>query len=374
MAGLSKALREMGVSSETVTTDLGSEGAQLVDSGQPVEFNGVKVRYFSRLLPERLPRDFALSPKLSRWLKAHVKDYDIVNIHGLFSYPNTVAARAAHHADVPYVLRPCGMLDPFCLTQSRLKKSAYLRLFDSTILRNAAAVSFTTEQEAEASYKVRGQGRSAIIPLGVGAAKELGDGATAPFAPTGKKVILFLSRLDPIKGLDLLLPALARLKTRRDDFLAVIAGGGRAAYESKVKADVASYGIENEVLLTGFIEGGKKRQLLEEATCFVLPSYHENFGVSVAEAMAAGCPVVISDRVNIHTEVSAAGAGRVVACDAVEICNALDDVLSDEAVRLVMATNAQRLVREKYDWSVVGEKVLALYHACIDEQATRIKL
>jgi glycosyltransferase involved in cell wall biosynthesis len=371
LIGLSQALSERDVDSETITTDLGHDDEHDLKYGRLVEFNGVNVRYFPRLFPTWLPRDFALSPQLARWLKAHIRNYDIVNIHGLFSYPNSIAAHIAYRAGVPFVIRPCGMLDPWCLKQGRIKKSAYLKLFDKNLLRHAAAISFTTEEEAKLAYRVKHQSNGVVIPLGV---KLIEDGSQKqedfPF-PGDKKIILFLSRLDQKKGLDLLLPSLVRLGDARDDFLCVIAGSGDETYEAKIKAEVKTKKLEDVVWLSGFVKGNQKYQLLKRAHCFVLPSYQENFGISVVEAMSAGCPVIISDQVNIHREVSDSCAGRVVRCDVDEIFSALDELLSDEAMRQKMGINGQKLVQEKYNWDTISERVLSLYQTCIEQNSSR---
>lgn len=365
LIGLSRALAARGVDSETITTDLGDDVETSLCDGRLIETQGLRVRCFPRLFSALLPRDFAFSPRLSRWLKAHVKEYDILNIHGLFSYPNSIAAAIAYRAGVPYVIRPCGMLDPWCLRQSRMKKLVYLRLFENRVLRNASALSFTTEEESHAAYKVIPSTTRVVIPLGVDAASvEEGEAAPVP-SSLDKQMILFLSRLDQKKGLDLLLPALVRLKGVRDDFLCVIAGSGRASYEARIKVEVKSSKLEDVVHFKGFVKGKQKEQLLRSAACFVLPSYQENFGVSVAEAMSAGCPVIISDRVNIHREVATARAGRVVHCDVDELFDALNEVLSDPASRREMGLNGQRLAREKYCWERISERVLKLYENCI---------
>lgn len=365
LLGLSRALSARGVRSEIVTTDLGLEDASALEFGRLIEERGVSARYFPRVFSSWLPRDFAFSPQLAQWLRANIRDYDVVHLHGLFNYPNTVAARIAARANVPYILRPCGMLDPWCLRQSRIKKRAYLKLFDERTLLRAAAVSFTTQEEARVSYKVKGQAHGVVIPLGVNMDEEGSFPADELTFPENIKIILFLSRLDPKKGLDLLLPALARLKTIRDDFFVVIAGNGRTAYETQIKQDIEAQGLEDIVKLVGFVEGSRKIGLLKQAACFVLPSYQENFGVSVAEAMSVGCPVVISDQVNIHEEVSAAQAGRVVPCDAGQLFVALNELLDDKASRHKMGRNGQALVEEQYSWARISKMVISLYEQCL---------
>lgn len=320
---------------------------------------------FPRLLRRFLPRDFALSLGLSKWLKDHVVEYDIVNIHGFFNYPVSVAARHAHRAGVPYVLRTCGMLDPGCLAKRRLGKTAFLKLYGDRMLSRAAAISSTSEQEAEVSYKKHGPARRVVIPLGVPEADRVHEEGPALPLPDGKKIVLYLSRLDPIKGLDLLLPAVSHLKQKRSDFFLVIAGGGDAKYEGRIRSEVRRLGLSDDVLLAGPVEGWRKWKLLEEADCFILPSYHENFGVSALEAMAAGCPVVVSNRVGIHAEIAAARAGAVVKCDVRDIASGLDKLLSNEAERRAFGTNGKELALNKYNWDRIGKAVFELYQSCL---------
>ena len=372
LIGLSQALSVRNVYSETVTTDLGYEATPDLVYGRLVEFKGINVRYFPRRLSSFFPRDFALAPRLSKWLKNHIRDYDIVNVHGLFSYPNTAAARIAFSAGVPYVIRPCGMLDPWSMNQSAGKKKAYLRIFDQKLLRQAAAISFTTEEEARMAYMAGDRSNGVVIPLGVNLAEHvLLEPADFPFT-TDKKIILFLSRLDPKKGLDLLLPSLARLMEVRDDFICLIAGSGDADYETLIRTKVESHRLGEIVRFTSFVDGNLKNQLFRRACCFVLPSYQENFGVSVVEAMAAGCPVIVSDQVNIHQQVSKSQAGRVVRCDVDALFQALNELLSNRELCQRMGLNGQKLVREKYNWDHISKKVISLYQHCIDKNRPNV--
>lgn len=370
LRGLSKALNTRGIYSEVLTTDLGFKKEDSIAYERLVNLNNVNVRFFPRILSAHMPRDFALSPRLARWLRSHVRNYNIVNIHGFFNYPNTVAARIAHNAGVAYIVRTCGMLDPWSLQQSRLEKMTFIKLFGNSILRDAAAISFTTQEEAKKAYKVTSQTNNFIIPLGVNAFEDLTENMTAFPLPSDKKIILFLSRIDPKKGIELLLLALARLKNVRSDFLAVIAGSGSTPYETKIRSLVKATGLTEVVRFVGFVEGERKHQLLKKATCFVLPSYQENFGISVAEAMAAGCPVIISNQVNIHAEVSAARAGKVIHCDSEDLFLTINKLIDDEATLQQMAANGRELVRRKYSWDLIVQETISMYQHCL-QQHTR---
>ena len=138
-----------------------------------------------------------------------------------------------------------------------------------------------------------------------------------------KQLIVFLSRLDHKKGLDRLLPAIGTLAMGRDNFALVIAGSGEREYEDQVHDLVLAHGLQEKVIFTGFVQGQDKMDLLRDADVFVLPSYDENFGLAVIEAMAVGAPVVISNNVGIHHKVTQYGAGLVTSCESDEIAHAL---------------------------------------------------
>src|SRR5207302_1269525 len=169
----------------------------------------------------------------------------------------------------------------------------------------------------------------------------------------GRAIVLFLSRIDEKKGLDLLLAAFQRIRASRPEALLVIAGEGPATLVLQLKTDAARLGIAADVLWTGFVEGAAKDALLADADLFVLPSYSENFGIAVAEAMAAGLPVVVSDQVAVHTDVTRAGAGVVVACDVSALAGAVEQLLSDPPTRTEMGRNGRAFVSEHYSPAAV---------------------
>jgi glycosyltransferase involved in cell wall biosynthesis len=179
--------------------------------------------------------------------------------------------------------------------------------------------------------------------------------------PSSPKTVLFLSRIHPKKGLDVLIPALGDLARKRDDFALVLAGSGEVQYEREIARLLVQHDIVGRTAWAGFVHGTDKSALFARSNIFVLPSYQENFGLAVAEAMAAGIPVVISDRVNIHQEVARYRAGLVTALNRGEVAAALERLLDDEALQREMGNNGQRLVREKFSWSRIGAQIAELY-------------
>jgi len=360
--GLVRSVRGFGVDAEVATTDSNIWGNLSVLLGERIVEQGVPIIYFQSPVFQK----YGLSPDLAGWLQEHVQAYDLLHIHGVFAHPTIAAARAAARARVPYIIRPCGELDPWPLRKNSPLKWGFLRALGFRILHRAAAVHATSEMEALALKRLGIQSPIVTIPLGVD--YDSMDSGVCPgeFRAAypecdGKKIILFLSRIDPIKGLDLLFRATKDLASKRDDFLLVIAGSGAPSFEERLRARIARAGLDGYVRLCGFLGGHLKRAALKDADIFVLPSYHENFGMAVVEAMAAGLPVVVSDQVGIHREIQEAAAGVITRCDAREIAMALERLLDDESLRRRMGENGTRLVQERFTWSRVGAELVKLY-------------
>ena len=180
-----------------------------------------------------------------------------------------------------------------------------------------------------------------------------------------KLLIVFLSRLDHKKGLDRLLSAISALAIERDNFAVVIAGSGEREYEAQVHDLVLAHGLQEKVIFTGFVQGQDKTDLLRDADVFVLPSYDENFGLAVIEAMAVGVPVVISNNVGIHHAVTEYGAGVVTACESGEITHALNNLLKHDSLRRTMGQNGMKLVKEKFAWEKVARELFGLYQSIL---------
>ncbi len=374
--GLTRELVRQGHDITVMTTNIDGPGVLNVPLDRYVFLGGVKVWYF----PIARPKWYYFSPRLASALRNQVRDVDLVHIHSVFLWPTTIAAFWCRRYGRPYIVRPAGLLDPVCLTKSyetwqvsltsQMKKWLYLKTLGKMDLERAAAIHFTSEAEMEAARPLRLRPPGFVVPLGV-ELERIGNGqSTLQLRERypqldGKKIILFLSRLDPKKGLNLLIAALAELGAERRDFAFVVAGNGTSEYVAELAALVKSHRLQDRTLFLGFLQGESKWALLQEADLFVLPSYHENFGVSVVEAMAAGLPVIISDRVNIHPKVRRAGAGLVVRLNANEIANAIDRLLTDGNLRWEMGNRGKLLVRESFSWEKVVKEVVQMYDAVL---------
>jgi glycosyltransferase involved in cell wall biosynthesis len=180
-------------------------------------------------------------------------------------------------------------------------------------------------------------------------------------------MILFLSRFDPKKGIELLLEAFAQVGGEFHNCVLVIAGKGSEAYESRLRDLAAQLGIAGRVFWPGFVSGPQKAAAFGEATIFVLPSYSENFGIAAVEAMAAGVPVLLSDQVAVADDVREAHAGRVVRCEAAAIATALRELLADPTGRSTLARKGRDLVRDRYSLPEVGRKLIKLYESVMSK-------
>ncbi|QGZ89998.1 hormogonium polysaccharide biosynthesis glycosyltransferase HpsP [Microcystis aeruginosa] len=359
--GLSAALAQLGQEVTIITTDSNGDTGQApldVPLGVPVSQNGYQIYYF----PCSPFRRYKFSLDLFTWLANRAKDYDIAHIHALFSPVSSISAFIARYRQLPYILRPLGTLDPADLQKKRQLKQIYANFLEKTNLAAAAAVHFTSQQECQTAERFNIKTKDIVIPLGVDFFNP--QALSVGFdLPQNKPIILYMSRLDPKKGLDLLLPSLERLLEKGLDFHFVLAGGNPQDrdYENRIKNQIERSILGKNTTITGFVTGEVKNSLLARADLFVLPSYYENFGIAVAEAMAAGIPVVISDRVDLHPAVAAAAAGWVTACQLEDLTNTLATAITNPEIRQQRGKNAKDLVFNQYSWSAIADQLLTVY-------------
>ena len=366
---IGEALRSKGIEVETATTDDDGSGQRKVrPGGTPIEEDGAIRRYFPRR-----SEFYKASPAFARWIGRHVRDYDVVHIHALFSFTSVVAARAARRAGVPYVLRPLGTLSRYGVTRRRpwLKRLS-LKLLEGPLLRHAAAVHFTAEAERAEAEELGIPMRSVVIPLAVAAGPVAEPGLFVARFPQlqGKRIVLFLSRLDPKKNVEGLLRAFRLIGESLPDTRLVIAGDGEPGYAAGLKRLANELGLADRVVWTGFIDGELKVSAYATAQVFVLPSFSENFGIAAAEALMAGLPCVLGEGVAIAAEVAAAGAGLIVEPNPENIARGIITVLSDNALRAAMGGRAAAFSREKYSVEAMGLGLLRLYEGILNKSCS----
>jgi glycosyltransferase involved in cell wall biosynthesis len=354
-------LRRRSHEAEIYTTNVDGDCCLDMPLGRRVEVGGVDVTYF----PVSGGHYYKLSRAMAAALSANVSRYDVVHVHSLYQFPSTAAAHYCRKYDVPYVLRPHGTLDPYLYRRHQLRKRLYELLIERRNLASAAAVQFTTEEELRLAKLSGLRFRGAVVPLGVeidepsAGAADAADRIWPELA--GKKVLLFLSRINFKKGLDVLAQAFGEIHTARPDAYLVIAGPDTDGYAAQVRTWLAAEGALDATAFTGMVLGERKAALLARADAFVLPSYSENFGISVVEAMGAGLPLLISNRINIWREIDAARAGLIVNPDAGEVAKATLALLEDPIMAKEIGARGRRRAREQFSWRAAGNQLLQLY-------------
>jgi glycosyltransferase involved in cell wall biosynthesis len=364
--GLSKGLANQGVDVTVLTTDANGDIGQAaldVPINQPVFQDGYQVRYF-HCSPFRR---YKFSISLLDWLSKNARNYDIAHIHALFSPISSVAATVARTKQLPYILRPLGTLDPADLQKKKQLKKIYAALLERRNLAGAAAIHFTSDQEAKTSERFGVTTRDWVMPLGVElppaepmtkaeVRQQLGITNDAP-------LVLFMSRIDPKKGLNLLLPALEQLQAENVPFHWVLAGENPQdpQYENQIREQIQTSVLAGCTTLTGFVSGAFKTQLLQAADLFVLPSYYENFGIAVAEAMTVGVPVLISDQVHIWQEIQQSQSGWICTCDVADLTQNLRAALHSSNERQQRGDNAQTFARQHYSWTAIAQQMIPAY-------------
>ncbi|AMA09223.1 glycosyltransferase [Picosynechococcus sp. PCC 73109] len=376
--GPSKAVIEMvnslqnaGCEVDIATTNDNGENLLDVPLGRLQEYQGVPVRFFARFSPRlHAVREFAFSAGLMSWLWRNIQNYDLVHVHAIFSFPSTVAMAIARFKNVPYIVRPLGQLCQWSLQQSQRKKQFYLGLIERANLNHAKAIHFTAEAEYVEAQELELAAPGIIIPHGLTIPPKIANVHLQLrqwlHLPEDEPIILFLSRIHPKKGLEILIQALAQLVDQRFTF--VIAGSGDPNYENEIYTCLQQSGIGDRTRMLGFIEGEKKDLLLQGADLFTLTSYSENFGIAVLEALAAGLPCVVTPGVALSEIVKQQDLGIVPEMNEAAITTAIRTCLLQPEVTKEKGDRARQFIVENYTWDKIAANLVEIYDAIIQNQ------
>lgn len=344
--GLCRALARRGHEVHVFTTSVDGPADSPVPLGVPVDREGVHVWYFRSPLARRL----YWSPGLGSALRAQVASFDVAHVHAVFLWPTLAACRAARAAGVPYVLAPRGMLAADLFRQRGwLRKRLWVALFDRANVERADAVHVTSEAEAVALRQLGHVPKDIeIAPNGIEPAPAGGDIARRD------DVVLYLGRLHPIKGLERLIEAVAEVQGCE----LWLAGNDEGKHRARLEQLVASRQLAGRVRFLGPVADAAKHELYRQAALFVLPSHSESFGIAALEAMAHGCPVIVTPGVGLSGPIRAADAGLV--CPVDTLPQALRELLADAARRRAFGERGLRLAAG-YSWDAVAGQVERLY-------------
>lgn len=375
---LHKAMIKQGVSVTVFCTNVGLEGN--VPVGERCDVEGVNVFYYeySKFFEFLGPTGWQFSPQLTEAVRDNMPDYDAVQLSGLWNFPVALGAYYSRKYAKPYVITPHGLLFPFSSRGKTWKKYPYYKLISERDIRGAAAIHFATKMEAEQSSWVGNiSDRSVVIPNGNDFSQNYNvksvdcKDSSFPFLKN-KKTILFLGRVNWIKGLDLLIQAMPMLVKEFDSLHLLIVGADDGdGYSAKMKALADSLGLHESVTFAGALSGLDKAAAFVCADLFVLASYSENFANSVVEAMSYGVPVVITDKVGVSADIQANKAGMVVSTNVGSLVSGIRNVLANPELARVAANNGLKMIHDLYNINVVAGKHVSLYERLIGTSTGR---
>lgn len=357
IAGLTRALQKQGVSC-TVFAPVGRRVGT-----DPVWLDGADVRLFPTAWLALGWIGYA--PTISVALREALASHDLVHIHELWHFPHYAAYRAAQEAGKPYVVTVHGAMDPWAMRQKWLRKWIYMTLLQRRILQRAAAVQAVTATEAD---QIRARGIRtpiAVIPNGIDPDSFQNLPPKSVFLQRfpdleGKQVVLFLGRIHPIKGLDILAHAFPKVLSHHQDVRLVIAGPDEDSHRRRIEALLAAGGVVDRTVFTGMLTETEKLAALAASDVFVLPSYSEGLSLSVLEALASGLPVIITRQCQFP-EVAHADAGLVIDPDAGQLHDALSRLLENPVEGRAMGQRGRQMVMQRYTWDSVAARVRKLY-------------
>ncbi len=303
-------------------------------------------------------------PSLCHFLRKWLTRTDIIHIHGLYEEIQHQAARIARQLRKPYIISPHGMLSPWSLRQGGWKKKLYLKLRLRKDLHHAVGLHFTSQMELEHAHPLGLPPKPFVIPLGINL-DEFRDLPPKGFLrqryPTLRDglMVIFLGRVHPGKGVDLLIQALPQLADPQVK-LAVV-GPGESAYLKALQQLADQCQVSNRVVFTGALYGPERIAALVDADLLALPSAHENFGMVVLEALAAGTPVVVSDQVGLHHEIRSANVGGVCRLNLASVSQSLDSHLNAPTKINPQRQNQPAAFVQNYVWSVLIQQWSSVY-------------
>jgi glycosyltransferase involved in cell wall biosynthesis len=367
---LAQSLGQQGVMVDIISSNADGVGKLSSPVGQWIQESHYRIGYFSCWHHN----DLILSPSLITWLIQHVNEYDVVHINTIFSPLLSFVYLICQWSRVPYLMTPHGMLDKWALAYKPRKKELFLKLFDLPALNRASAIQVLTTSESENLMDLRVTAPTLLVPNGI----HRQDFAVIPSpvlfqqnfpATQGKKIILFLGRIDPKKGLDLLAPAFAKALAIYPDVHLVVAGPDNIGFMPKVVDYFEGAGCMAAVTFTGMLTGQLKYSALAAASIYVSPSYSEGLSMSILEGMAMGLPCIITTGCNFP-EAGTARSALVVDINADEIANGLIECLNNPHQSKLLGERARQFVFENYTWDRVASNLSQAYQDIVDRQAT----
>ena len=357
--GLYHGLKSLGVTSTILTCSTGDSAR---DKTNALAFAGADIVWVNPLV-----RRYYWRPFLMVKIAKRLQDFDLFHVYGLFNGISSAVCRVARSLNIPYILEPLGTLSPYCLAKSGFIKKVSLALGELKNIENAAAIKFTSEAEYQ-RFKFNFHARYGFV-AGNGL-----DWIEFRQLPTQGKfrekfniskheiVFLFLGRLQPIKGLEIFLPAFIQWRRSQSHRMrCVIAGPNEGGYRKKLENLIIDLNSNDTILLAGPLYGADRIQAIVDSDVIILPSFHENFGIASVEAMACGKPVLVSDQVDIWHEVKKFDLGEVAMLGFDDMIAALNRMIMRKGEWGIIGERGRKWAKENCNWDKIAEIVLNEY-------------
>jgi glycosyltransferase involved in cell wall biosynthesis len=362
------ALRAMGIETRLFAPDL-AVGANASRYWTISRDDLAQLPAHARVFRSHRPRRLVFSPALYAALRREAGDYDVVHIHNLWTFPQFAAYRQASRHDVPYVVAPCGALDPLRRGRSRRAKAVTNALWQERMLDGARLVHFKTRAEAERAADLVPPEKGVVVPNGIRweSFQHLPDAAgfrRQHLQGHDGTVVLTVGRISWEKRLDLLIRAFAQVAAEIADAILVIVGPDDEGLGVKLERLARELGIGSRVRFTGPLTGRKRLQALAAADVWCQSSEFENFGLAAIEALAAGLPEVITEGVQLAPEIGAAGAALVVAHGPDAFAADMRRLLHDTALRRELSERGRAFARD-FDWSSIAPRLASMYRRAV---------
>ena len=337
----------------TILTPI-SEGQKIYAIPAGAKVITCKRHWFSKFWAE-------FSPELYTWIKAHGNEYDIIHIHGVWHFAGVAPYLAG--IETAKCITTHGLLDHWTIGKGYWKKYLFGLLFQKRIIKNTDLIQINNTDEQDDLKRFLGfeHPNVKIIPNGM----NLQDFSILPTKgtfrdkfqiPNDKKIILFMSRINLKKGLDLLLPAFQEVTSQRSDCLLILAGSDDG-YLSETQRFIKEKSLEKSIKLVGMLTGNDKLAALADADIFVLPSHSEGFSIATLEALISGVPSLLSDRVGFGQAIRETNAAHLVELTEESITKGLIQMLDNQEYCKTLSKNGINLVKNSYDIKLVAKQL-----------------
>ncbi|WP_161595219.1 glycosyltransferase [Mariprofundus erugo] len=329
-------------------------------------FNGVKVIY----LPRAYPKGYFYCPDMKVYLESIINNFDLVHIHGCWNYMSWMAGHICRKNNVPYIVSPRGMLESEAMKVSAFKKKIAYAILEKRQLNGAAWIHATSLKEESSVKALNITPPVSVIPNGVdlpkgesGCDKQL----RARFNISDRGfVLLFVGRLHPIKGLNVLCGGLRLAKKSMSHIRLVLVGDGDEEYVNQLKSQFSDLVSSGHLIFAGHLDGEEKADAFMSANAFSLMSQSENFGLAIAEAMSYGLPVILSKGCP-WPQVEDWNAGYWIEPDERVVAESICRLGQDMELSKTMGLNAKNHISEYLDWGSVANDVKAVYNKVLSK-------